>query len=557
MSVDSGMPDQPVSASVQPSVRRRADSEHALHLLPLLDGTSNSQGYAVNGSAHTHAMYFPNGTASVDQGEPGKGNGRAGREQTGGNREVERSRPQKAVVAGIRAQAIPPQQQPHMPSHNLGARQNPRKTDADPRIAVRRAQQPEHIAVKARMLVPEPSPAKRVFPPRELVPSYLRDVDEGGRRNLYRDYDYDSEEADEITTRLNLARAHVEGYGEGLNEAHGYSTRGGYTSAQLGGYTITASQDRYAAPARDVVAPTADAATPASFTSHRNLAGYFMGIDPDTYSDDTPRQMHSELETPVPSQNWLATLPNSGRSAVERVTHYPTENVSPTSYAPVGRDAAADRTHTGRSSITSLENNSRWSDSIPSSQGSLSTIGLPNTVSRGGVRGQGSVTMTTPTFPRELESDSDRDGPSPLSQSRTSRFEGFQHQHPTHPSALTPGHPRGYMSDDERPRYSRTYSQPQVPVAEDFYRRGPVSDNLRMQLRQRQSLSQSSGLDSNTPPPSAGHRAQTQAIDNALALSFHNSSSLASFHARRQSPEQIRAPAPRMSGPTVLTSMWR
>lgn len=596
-SVDStSSPDHPPAAPTPFGPRKRTESENAIRVLPLLDGTSHPNAYTSNGnsngSAHTHAMYIPNGGAQPDLN--GKVNGKAGRDQPSSARETEHPRSRKiSKTAAIRPQPTSSAKHKHStPSQDVVSQYRttpPANADADPRVA-RRTQQPEQITVKSRVSVPDPEPTKRVYPPRELVPSYLRDTSDGMGRSVYGSYDSD-EEVDEVTRRLNLARAHVAGYGQGLNEAHGHAnsvayppTRGGYTNGTSSDryaastrdttssirYT-TPSNDRYTASTRDTTSFVREPAYPSTYNAQRN-PGVTMSVEPAATFHDigtTPRQVHGRLDSSHSAPSWVVMPPSTGRSVSERVTQPPAQSASPTSYIIPTQNTLPDArgTHSARSSMnSSLEFNSSWGErSAHDSIGSLSSLGMPNTVSHGGVRGQGAVAMTSPMFPRELDSDSERDEPRPLPQSRLPIVETPTHQYhgPSHTSSHTPRRPRlqGYMSDDERIRYPRStsssFSQHQSPLAHDSYRQYPA-DDLRVQVGRRQSLNQSASLDSGTPPPLVSHRAQAQTLgDNALALTFQNSPPGSFFHGRRQSPEQIRAPAPRVGGPTVLTTMWR
>ncbi|KAF7982730.1 hypothetical protein HWV62_26598 [Athelia sp. TMB] len=589
-SVDSGSPPEHQPPAAVSQSRKRADSDNALRVLPLLDGTSNANGYnssiIPNGSAHTHAVYIPNGGAPIDL--HGKPNGKAGRDQAPGNRDPEQPRPRKVSDnAASRPLPTTSSKQKHTtPSQDIITQYRtspPHKVDIDPRAAPRRAQQPEQIAVKPRIL-PEPEPTKRVYPPRDLVPSYLRDALDG-RRDRYGSYDSD-EETGELAMRLNLARAHVAGYGQGLNEAHGGRASGqtnGHVSDEgypptRGGYAYSSSNDRYAASTRDTTASVREQAYPSVYPSaypaQRN-PGVALSAEPAVAHPDTgatPRQVHGRLDSTssASAPSWLVMPPSSERSASEHMTLSSVHSASPTPYIVQTRHAPAADTrsvHTGRSSMnSSLEFNSSWGErSTHDSIGSLSSLGLPNTVSYGGVRGQGSVAMTSPMILRELDSDSERDEPRNQTQPRPAT-----HQHPSHvyrdtshAAQQTPRRPRlqGYMSDDERIRYPRSQSSsvtlPQGPAIHDPYRHN-ASDELRMQVGRRQSLNQSASLDSGTPPPLSSHRAQSQTPgDNALALTFQNSPPESFYYGRRQTPEQIRAPAPRVGGPIVLSTMWR
>lgn len=603
-SIDSTSPPDHSYVSAVPAAvsRARSDSEQALRVLPLLDGTSNSHGYLANansnGSAHTHAMYIPN------SGDLTKANGKANRDPLTIARDAEPTRGRKVSDVHIT---------PAQPASSTKSKHSTPSQDvinqyrtSPPVKPDRRAQQPEQITVKSRSLVPDPEPTKRVYPPRDLVPSYLRDTSDA-RTPRYGSFEIDSDEEDEGSRRLNLARAHVAGYGEGLNEAHSYANGRVYPPARgdhiyaisNDRYVVptrdastsirdaTSSNTRYAPPPRDLTAPVRDTAYSSTHNAPRN-AGVTMSVQPSaTYHDAaTPRASHGRLDSSSSTSSWVSQPvpplpPSTDRSASERMTQSSVLSASPTPYIVQNREPPADvrGSRSARTSMnsmnSSLEFNSSWGErSRHDSIGSLSSLGLPNTVSHGGVRGQGPVAMTSPMFPRELDSDSETDQPRPYPQTRLPIVETPTHQYhgsshgsshgPSHGSSQAPRRPRlqGYMSDDERIRYPRntssSFSQHQPSPVHDPYRSNP-SEDLRVQLGRRQSLNQSASLDSGTPPPLlSSHRAHSLTPgDNALALTFQNSPPGSFYHGRRQSPEQIRAPAPRVGGPTVLTTMWR
>jgi hypothetical protein len=558
-----------------------------------------------NGSAHTHAIIIPGSTAAAaDQVQMASSTESKKSMSDHRSRAIEEDRrvtegpsrnrqypqtqsaePRQSAQSSQR-HLQPQNQYPYIQSNFLGASELPRPTHAATSAHTQIAQPSTNSQAR---IIPGASPTHWVIPPPlPSVPRYIysdvharaetdweseeRPKDRYNRRhrsrNQRRSRDESSSasgqargmpmtsasdgETDDVESRLVSASAFVAGYGSGYDEGLGYSTvytRGGY---------VPAVQRDYSAPNSDSPENGVGGLGLIGIPGNIAVTGRVVQENSDGPADvTTPRQRPTQSRPNGTLTDWgTATLPIGGPREGSRQT---LEQLLETGAAP-SRDARsrganveeARRDTIGRHSLNSVSSASSWGTVNTSAQGSMSDLGLIG-LDRGGVTGQGSIAEGSQIIPM-IGTEEGGEAGTP----RVGRADlplGFV----VEPRATRP---QGYASDDERPRHLRSLSGPELPaVVDDDHNRHSIrydEQSIRPHYTRRHTLAQSVSLDSGTLPPSA-YGLQTDG--NALALTFDasapvNTSAPFTINARGVSPEYIRAPAPRMGGPSVL-NLWR
>lgn len=570
--------------------------------------TSRSLG--ANGSAHTHAMMIPSSSVTAAEqvqlsmstdskksmgdhrSRTGEEDGRMAVNGEGSNRHRQYPDTSNAAELDPRKSVQSSQRQHHPQNHYSYVQSEFLGSNGLPHTAPPTHHQTTQQTSNSRArIVPGASPTHWVIPPPlplPPLPRYLygdvhphaetdweteerprdrhnrrhrthdrrRSKDEPSSSGLARGMPMSSAsdgEVDDVETRLVSASAFVAGYGSGYDEGLGYSSiysRGGY-----------------------VPAVQSDNSTPRSISSEHGVGGLgLIGIPGDSVITGTviqassngpadvttprarPTQSHpnNDMITAWRTANQLTTggLQDGSRQTVEQAEAGPSRVVRSrgTNVEEVRRENIS--LHALKSVNGSV---SSWGTVNTSARGSMSDLGLIG-LHRGGVTGQGSVAEDSQFTPM-IGTNSDINGDGTPRMGRADFPLGFV----TEPRTT---HPQGYSSDSERPRQLRSLSRPELPAAvdEDLDRHNIRQDELsiRPHYSRRHTLAQSISLDSGTYPPSA-YRSQTDV--NALALTFDaslstNNSTQFAADTRGDSPEHIRAPAPRVGGPNVI-NLWR
>lgn len=369
-------------------------------------------------------------------------------------------------------------------------------------------------------------------------------------------------ETDEVENRLNSASAFVAGYGSGYEEGLGYASASAYRP-----YIPPPPHPERAMFGHGVVA---------SATSMQSVS-VSASVDSEEVMTPRARPAETHRDSEPSTSTTTATWGSSSSDLLGRV---PPASSQPPPPAVVGLQQQLGqilsndnrpRTHDlpvvddtpGRQSLTShLSSVSSWgtvttpSTSARGSFSDLNLIGLPQAqaVVRGdtetstpvlGGEGDGTTSWLLGTYPNPRAT-------------QTSSSMGFT----VEPRAGVV-HTQGYSSEDERPRHHRSVSHPHVgttttgTTASGQNTNGTPSSQIgigrsqQQQHRRRHTVTQSVSLDSGSLPPMG------------LGLTFDPSSSTATtatVDAQQQGgaavQEGIRAPAPRMGGPNVIT-LWR
>lgn len=354
-------------------------------------------------------------------------------------------------------------------------------------------------------------------------------------------------ETDEVDSRLNSASAFVAGYGSGYQEGFGYAS----------------AYRPYVPPQRDMVQGSGQ-------STHGMVAGAAsirsVSIDPEDVMTPRARPAEAHRGSELPPTN------NAAWGSSNAPGRAPTASSRPVGLQQLDqilRDNTTNRPRTrdlppgdtpGRQSLNSLQGSvSSWgtvatpSASARGSFSDLNLIGLPQAVARGDAEdGPQSAPVLGGDHPDDDEHGTPRLlGTYPPRAVQTSSSMGFTAE----PRVV---HSQGYFSEDERPRHLRSFSHPDVPAAAASESRRqnetPSSQTRRPQQHRRHTVTQSVSLDSGALPP-------TQTM--GLGLTFDPSTAAASatsapfaVDAGGAAHERIRAPAPRMGGPNVLT-LWR
>lgn len=382
-------------------------------------------------------------------------------------------------------------------------------------------------------IIPGAYPEERIIPPREpLPPKFMRDETpptssrrphEGHRRLHQGVNEYTSSsgsryggrggasdgESDEVELerRLDSASAFVAGYGSGYEEGLGYAAS-------------AASYRPYIPPPPPPL--------PSSF-GVQNMVASMQSVSIDSDDVLTPRVRPGEPPTATAAWGSSGRVPTAsaqpGLQQLDQILHdHPPRprdsNLNTTLNLPMGDTP-------GRQSLHSVSSWGTVPTPSASSRGSfsdLNLIGLPQTVV---VRGEETETETEGEEGADERGVGGLLGTYPPRAVQTASSMGFT----VEPLRLV--HTQGYFSEDERPtRHHRSFSHPHAATQNET-----AETQTRSQHHRRHSVTQSVSLDSGSLPPMG------------LGLTFDPSSSTLTH-------EGIRAPAPRMGGPNVLTH-WR
>ena len=595
------------STQQQPKSRktRRADST----------GTHNHENapVATNGSAHTQAIFIPNrNSASPDQTELSRNTEKRNKRSVSFNESAQTSnrgyRANNGNGSGI------PSRSRHSsggtPGPSSSSRTKPKTSSSSQNkytyVEPGTVQQPIPIpstgasTSNRAKIIPGAHPEERIIPPREpLPPKFMREEptaqssvgwarrpQEGSSSHHYhrrRDHDerrrsyqgvsisrhvrggvMSDGETDEVENRLNSASAFVAGYGSGYEEGLGYASA---SASAYRPYIPPPPHPERAMFSHGVVAST---------TSMQSVS-VSASVDSEEVMTPRARPAETHRDSEPSTSTTTATWGSSSSDLLGRV---PPASSQPPPPAVVGLQQQLGqilsndnrpRTHDlpvvddtpGRQSLTShLSSVSSWgtvttpSTSARGSFSDLNLIGLPQAqaVVRGdtetstpvlGGEGDGTTSWLLGTYPNPRAT-------------QTSSSMGFT----VEPRAGVV-HTQGYSSEDERPRHHRSVSHPHVgttttgTTASGQNTNGTPSSQIgigrsqQQQHRRRHTVTQSVSLDSGSLPPMG------------LGLTFDPSSSTATtatVDAQQQGgaavQEGIRAPAPRMGGPNVIT-LWR
>jgi hypothetical protein len=359
-----------------------------------------------------------------------------------------------------------------------------------------------------------------------------------------------------VQNRLESAAAYVSGFGLGYDQ--GYS------------YTASAYSQTYMPPRADGYAARRQPEPSESEFEEAVGSLGLLGVPGDAVITGTVTEAHpdDELTTPRPTHTeedhgrangtsaWNSvsslTLPPPPGS-VREGSHRTLEQIlSPDvpNVLPRPRDLRVvdvrQQHPDGRNSIHSLNSMaSSWGTVHTSTRGSMSDLGLVN-LNHVTVYGGGSVAGGTPLFGQDFDTPRLATFPPPPPP-------GFQVE------SGTPRSTRSHESNNEQHSghmRSLSYSGVSLSSHDDSTERNRSHQQDEQTTQtphsQRPSLTQSVSLDSGSLPPS---NYSSQVTGNALDLTFDMAAAPFAVDTTGVTNEHIRAPAPRMGGPNVI-SLW-